>query len=94
MDLVIVILATLSCFAAGAFLLRPNVRSLFPTVAIAAYFYFVGIWCMINHIISNIWPSSPVMDYIFYSATVILALCVVFLAMTSGRRSGRGPGNQ
>ena len=89
MELVLVIICSLACFGAGVFLLKPTVRKLFPTAAIAVYFYFVGIWCMVNHIVSGIWQSTKVMDYIFYSVTVLLALFVVFVSASFGKRSNR-----
>lgn len=78
MNFVLVVIEVLLCFVAGFFLLKPNIRRMFPTGFLGGAFYLEGVWSMVNYIVSGIWPDNIVMDIIRCIIAIIVSSGVIY----------------
>lgn len=66
------VISALICFAIATILFTPQLRNYPFYQALSFYFLFEGAWTLVNAVVTMIWPSSNVMQWVHYVGALLL----------------------
>lgn len=80
------IISAFVCFAITVTLFLPKFMNISICRPIAGYFFFEGVWTLVNYIMLQINPSSAIPQYIHYIGTIVFGgYLLVYLLFSSKR---------
>lgn len=81
------IISAFVCFAVTVALFMPKFMNNPVCRPIAGYFFFEGVWTLVNYIILQINPSSAVPQYIHYIGTLIFGGYILAYLLFAGKKA-------